>query len=124
MSERRELPDTRPSVTHKTVITDQQGQEWSLFITLGFYEDGTPAEVFFRVGKAGSTMSGLLDTIGILVSYALQYGVPLQDLCDKMQQATFEPAGSTTNEDIKTCNSLIDYAFTWLPKARLFGAGE
>lgn len=114
MAERRRLLDTRPSVTHKVVITDVGGGRHSLFLTAGLDEHGQPLELFIRIGKAGSTMNGLLDTVGVLTSYALQYGVPLSDLCEKMQNVSFEPAGETTNEEIAACDSVIDYAFAWL----------
>ena len=113
MTERRRLPDTRPSVTHRVRIESQQGPV-TLYLTAGLDEDGQPLEFFIRVGKAGSTMNGLLDTVGVLTSYLLQYGMPLDELCDRMMQTSFEPAGETTNEEIEVCSSLIDYAFTWL----------
>ena len=113
MTERRRLPDTRPSVTHRVRIESQQGPV-TLYLTAGLDEHGQPLELFIRIGKAGSTMNGLLDTVGILTSYALQYGVPLADLCEKMREVSFEPAGETTNAEIAECKSIIDYAFAWL----------
>ena len=119
---RRKLPDTRPSITHKFTIHSSQGDH-SCYITVGFFEpeEGSTArqmtevgEVFIRMGKQGSTLNGLLDTIGILISYGLQYGVPLGDLVSKLQGMTFEPAGPTSNTDIEVCSSIIDYLFTWL----------
>jgi ribonucleoside-diphosphate reductase alpha chain len=85
-------------------------------MTVGYYdkEKKLPGEVFVRLGKQGSTLNGLLDTIGILISYGLQYGVPLGDLCHKLRHMTFEPEGTTDNEDIPECSSIIDYVFTWL----------
>ena len=113
MSERQRLPDTRPSVTHRVRIEGQQGPV-TLYLTAGLDESGRPLELFIRIGKAGSTMNGLLDTVGILTSYALQYGVPLADLCKKMQNVSFDPAGKTTNAEISECASIVDYAFRWL----------
>lgn len=115
MAERRILPDVRPSTTHKFKIRSPQG-DFSCWLTIGFYDEGMaePGEVFIRIGKQGSTLNGLLDTVGILLSYGLQYGVPLADLCGKLKQMTFDPAGSTSNPDIERCTSLIDYVFTYL----------
>ena len=113
MTERHRLPDTRPSVTHRVRIEGQQGSV-TLYLTAGLNESGRPLELFIRIGKAGSTMNGLLDTVGILTSYALQYGVPLADLCEKMRNVSFEPEGKTTNAEIVDCTSVIDYAFRWL----------
>lgn len=121
---RRTLPDTRPSVTHKFKIDTAQGYS-SCTLTVGFFEpeEGSaerqmrrPGEVFIRVGKQGSTLNGLLDVIGILISYGLQYGVPLGDLCGKLKGMTFEPAGPTSNPDLPECGSIIDYVFSWLEK--------
>ena len=111
-AERRRLPDTRPSVTHTFVIRGQQDHR--CYLTVGLYDDGTPGEVFLRIGKAGSTLNGLLDTIGILISYGLQYSVPLGDLCRKLKNMTFEPDGETSNEEIPQCASIVDYLFRWL----------
>ncbi len=113
--ERKKLPPTHNSVVHKVKITaGTSGDEFTLFIILGFYDDGTPGELFINMGKAGSTMNGLLDSIGILCSYALQYGVPLNALCGRMQDIAFEPMGQTSNPDIPTCQSVIDYIFKWI----------
>lgn len=103
------LPDTRPAVTHKFSVGGTEG-----YITLGSYADGRPGEVFLRVAKAGSTMSGLLDTIATLISIALQYGVPLEHLVDKFRHARFAPSGFTTNKKIPQASSIVDYLFNWL----------
>ena len=71
---------------------------------------------FIRMNREGSTLSGMLDTIGTLISYCLQYGVPLQSLVDKLSGMSFEPSGFSTNEDIPEVKSLIDYIFLWLEK--------
>ena len=115
MAERRTLPDVRPSITHKFRIHSEQG-DFSCFMTIGFFDEEMtePGEVFIRLGKQGSTLNGLLDTVGILVSYCLQYGVPLEDLCGKLKGMAFEPAGDTSNPDIPSCTSLIDYVFAYL----------
>ena len=82
------LPDTRRSVTHKFEVAQHQG-----YITVGFYEDGRPGEVFIKIAKHGSTISGLLDTIAVLTSMALQYGVPVETLAHKFEFTRFEPSG-------------------------------
>ena len=114
---RRKLPDTRPSITHRFTIHSSQGDH-SCYITVGFFDEEKQdiGEVFIRLGKQGSTLNGLLDTIGILISYGLQYGVPLGDLCGKLKDMTFEPEGPTSNPDIDHCHSIIDYLFQWLDK--------
>ena len=121
--ERRRLPDTRRSVTHKVVIEGDQGKV-SVFLTAGFYEDGRLGEVFVRIGKAGSTMTGLADTVAILLSFALQYGVPLEPLARRLKDASFAPMGATSNPAIPTCTSITDYLFRWLEQVPVGSDGE
>jgi ribonucleoside-diphosphate reductase alpha chain len=107
---RRELlPDTRDSITHKFSIDGHEG-----YITVGLFEDGRPGELFIKMAKEGSTMSGLMDTIGILTSLALQYGVPVEALTRKFEHMRFEPAGVTKNDRIRTAQSVVDYIFRWM----------
>ena len=106
---RHRLPDTRQAVTHKFDIAGHEG-----YITVGLYEDGTPGELFITMAKEGSTIGGLMDTIGTLVSMAFQYGVPLETLVKKFAHQRFEPSGFTKNPDIPIAKSITDYLFRWL----------
>jgi ribonucleoside-diphosphate reductase alpha chain len=106
---RRRLPDERPSLTHKFSIAGYEG-----YITVGCFEDGTPGEIFLRMAKEGSTISGLMDAFATSISLALQYGVPLKALIDKFSHMRFEPAGFTNNREIPIAKSVMDYIFRWL----------
>jgi ribonucleoside-diphosphate reductase alpha chain len=106
---RRRLPDERPSITHKFNVAGHEG-----YLTIGLYEDGTPGEIFLRMAKEGSTISGLMDSFATAVSLSLQYGVPLKDLVNKFSHLRFEPAGFTTNRDIPMAKSLVDYIFRYM----------
>jgi ribonucleoside-diphosphate reductase alpha chain len=106
---RRKLPDERHSITHKFDIAGHEG-----YITVGMYEDGTPGEIFISMSKQGSTISGLMDSFATAISYALQYGVPLQFLVDKFAHMRFEPSGFTKNPNIPYAKSIIDYLFRWM----------
>jgi ribonucleoside-diphosphate reductase alpha chain len=106
---RRRLPDERASITHKFNVGGHEG-----YLTIGLYEDGTPGEIFLRMAKEGSTISGLMDSFATAVSLALQYGVPLRDLVTKFSHLRFEPAGFTTNRDIPMAKSLVDYIFRYM----------
>ena len=106
---RRRLPDERPSITHKFRVGEQEG-----YITVGLFDDGSPGEVFITISKEGSTIRGLMDSVAVLISLALQYGVPLEDLVRKFRGVHFEPAGFTNNPDLPQSSSLIDYLFRWL----------
>jgi ribonucleoside-diphosphate reductase alpha chain len=107
--DRKRLPHTRQSITHKFSISGHEG-----YLTVGLYEDGQPGEVFIKMAKQGSTVSGLVDTIAILTSLVLQYGAPVESLARKFQHTRFEPSGHTNNRAIATASSISDYVFTWL----------
>jgi ribonucleoside-diphosphate reductase alpha chain len=106
---RRRLPATRQSLTHKFSVGGHEG-----YITVGLFEDGTPGELFITMAKEGSTIGGLMDTIGTLTSMSLQYGVPLEALTSKFSHMRFEPSGWTGNQEIPNAKSVVDYIFRWL----------
>jgi ribonucleoside-diphosphate reductase alpha chain len=106
---RRRLPDTRTAVTHKFEIAGHEG-----YLTVGLFSDGQPGELFITMAKEGSTIGGLMDSIGTLTSLSLQYGVPLDALIKKFAHQRFEPSGFTKNPEIRNASSIIDYVFRWL----------
>ena len=106
---RHRLPDERHAITHKFDIAGHEG-----YITVGLYENGTPGEIFLVMAKEGSTISGFADAFAQAVSYALQYGVPLQVLVDKFSHVRFEPAGLTKNPNVRMAKSIVDYVFRWM----------
>ncbi len=106
---RRRLPAERTALTHKFEIAGHEG-----YITVGLYADGQPGEIFLKMAKEGSTISGLMDTLATSVSLALQYGVPLKDVVNKFAHVRFEPSGFTGNPEIPIAKSLVDYIFRWL----------
>ena len=106
---RRRLPDTRSAITHKFDIAGHEG-----YLTVGLFEDGQPGELFITMAKEGSTIGGLMDSIGTLTSMAFQYGVPLEALLRKFAHQRFEPSGFTKNPEIRNAASIIDYVFRWL----------
>jgi ribonucleoside-diphosphate reductase alpha chain len=106
---RRRLSDTRPAITHKFDIAGHEG-----YLTVGLYDDGQPGELFITMAKEGSTIGGLMDTIGTLTSMSLQYGVPIETLLKKFAHQRFEPSGFTKNPEIRNASSIIDYVFRWM----------
>jgi ribonucleoside-diphosphate reductase alpha chain len=106
---RKRLPETRMAVNHKFEIAGHEG-----YLTVGLFEDGQPGELFVTMAKEGSTIGGLMDTIGALTSMSLQYGVPLESLVRKFAHQRFEPSGFTRNPDIRNASSIIDYVFRWM----------
>src|SRR5467141_3449769 len=108
-AQRRKLPDERKSITHKFSIGGHEG-----YIIVGMYEEGSPGEIFIKMAKEGSTLSGFMDGLALSISIGLQYGVPLKALVDKLTNTRFEPSGFTENPSIRYSSSVLDYIARWL----------
>jgi ribonucleoside-diphosphate reductase alpha chain len=104
------------SVTHKFNIGGHEG-----YIIVGLYPDGEPGEIFIKMAKEGSTVSGLMDSFALAVSISLQHGVPLKLFCEKFAHTRFEPSGWSSNTDIGFAKSIMDYIFRWLQLRFLSG---
>jgi ribonucleoside-diphosphate reductase alpha chain len=113
---RHRLPAERASVTHKFALGGHEG-----YITVGLYPNGSPGEIFIRMAKEGSTVSGLMDSFATAVSISLQHGVPLRVLCEKFAHTRFEPSGWTGNPEIGYAKSIMDYIFRWIQMRFLSG---
>ncbi len=111
---RREVPRIRNSKTMEFKVAGSKG-----FITVGEFEDGTPAELWLKIAKQGSTLAGVMDALAISVSYGLQYGVPLKSYVHALTNMSFAPAGMTDDPEIKTATSIVDYIFKRLAKQYL-----
>jgi ribonucleoside-diphosphate reductase alpha chain len=116
---RRRLPDTRKSLTHRFNVAGHEG-----YLTVGLYEDGSPGELFITMSKEGSTIGGLMDSLGTAISVALQYGVPTESLVTKFAHQRFEPMGMTTSHEIPFAKSLVDYIFRWMGMEFVHGYRE
>jgi ribonucleoside-diphosphate reductase alpha chain len=103
------MPVERASVTHKFSVGGHEG-----YITAGMYEDGRPGEIFIKMSKEGSTLSGIMDGLALTISLGLQYGVPLKVFVDKLLNTRFEPSGITANPNIRFVSSVLDYIARWL----------
>src|SRR6202034_1896501 len=108
-TKRRKLPSERNSITHKFSVGGHEG-----YITVGMYAEGHPGEIFIKMAKEGSTLSGIMDAFALSVSISLQYGVPLRALVDKFVNSRFEPSGYTGNPRIRYAKSVVDYIGRWL----------
>ena len=108
-TQRVKLPDERKSLTHKFSVAGHDG-----YIIVGMYEDGRPGEVFIKMAKEGSTLSGVMDGFALAMSIGLQYGVPLRALVDKLVNTRFEPSGFTRTPEIRMASSVLDYIARWL----------
>jgi ribonucleoside-diphosphate reductase alpha chain len=108
-TQREKMPTERASVTHKFSVGSHEG-----YITVGMYEDGRPGEIFIKMSKEGSTLSGVMDGLALTISLGLQYGVPLKVFVDKLLNTRFEPSGITANPNIRFVSSVLDYIARWL----------
>jgi ribonucleoside-diphosphate reductase alpha chain len=106
---REKMPVERASVTHKFSVGGHEG-----YITVGMYEDNRPGEIFIKMSKEGSTLSGVMDGLALTISLGLQYGVPLKVFVDKLLNTRFEPSGITANPNIRFVSSVLDYIARWL----------
>jgi ribonucleoside-diphosphate reductase alpha chain len=106
---RHKLKEERMSITHKFNIGGHEG-----YIIVGLYPNGEPGEIFIKMAKEGSTVSGLMDSFALAVSISLQHGVPLKLFCEKFAHTRFEPSGWSNNPDIGFAKSIMDYIFRWL----------
>lgn len=107
--QRKRLPDERQALTHKFSVNGCEG-----YLTVGLFEDGTPGEIFLKMAKEGSTLSGFADGFACMVSMAFQYGIPLEVMVNKFSHSRFEPSGWTNNEYIRYASSILDYVFRYL----------
>jgi ribonucleoside-diphosphate reductase alpha chain len=109
LATRQVLPTTRSSVTHKFCVGGHEG-----YLTVGFHPDGRPGEIFIKMAKEGSTMSGMCQAFCRAFSLALQYGLSLDDAVLRFRGMRFEPMGPTGNPEIPECSSIVDYVARFL----------
>ena len=127
LGQRKKLPQTRRSLTHKFDIAGHEG-----YVMIGLYDDGKPGELFVTMHKEGSTIRGLMDAWATSVSLNLQYGASVNDLFDKFRYQKFEPSGFVRNpgggdmsdkiKQIRTASSIVDYVAQFM--LNNFGEGS
>ena len=108
-STRKILPTTRRSLTHKFSVAGHEG-----YLTIGLFDDGLPGEIFIKMSKEGSTLSGLIQGFCRAFSLALQYGLPIDAAVERFRGMRFEPSGPTSNPDIPEAASILDYVARFL----------
>ncbi len=106
---RQVLPPTRSSITHKFTIGGHEG-----YLTIGLHADGSPGEIFIKMSKEGSTISGMCQAFCRAFSLALQFGLPLSEAVARFKGMRFEPMGATSNPEIPEALSIVDYVAKFL----------
>ncbi len=119
VASRQTLTPVRDSVTHKFQIMGHEG-----YLTVGLFESGMPGEIFIKMSKEGSTLSGLIQAYCRAFSLAIQYGLPLNEACRRFKGMRFEPMGTTSNPDIPEAKSIIDYVAQYLELHYVTGADD
>lgn len=109
VSMRQSLPVTRHSVTHKFQIGGHEG-----YLTIGLFDDGRPGEIFVKIAKEGSTLSGMLQAFCRAFSLSLQFGLTLEEATRRFKGMRFEPMGPTSNVQIPEAMSIVDYIARFL----------
>jgi ribonucleoside-diphosphate reductase alpha chain len=104
VSRRETLSSTRKSVTHKFALNGHEG-----YLTIGLFDDGRPGELFIKMSKEGSTLSGLIQGFCRAFSLALQHGLPAAEAAERFKGMRFEPMGATSNPEIPEASSILDY---------------
>lgn len=107
---RRKMPKDRDAKIHKfTINGNVEG-----YLTRGLHDNGDLGEIFITLSKDTPTLRGWADALATLTSIALQSGVSLELIVDKMVRRRFSPAGFTDNPEIRQCNSILDYLFRFI----------
>ncbi|MEL7482904.1 MAG: hypothetical protein AAFN41_00980 [Planctomycetota bacterium] len=109
LAARKALPATRDSVTHKFAVDGHEG-----YLTIGLYPDGTPGELFIKISKAGSALSGMCQAFCRAFSLAIQHGLSVREAASRFKGMRFEPLGHTNNPEIPTAESIVDYVARYL----------
>lgn len=109
LSRREVLAETRSSLTHKFSIGGHEG-----YLTIGLFEDGRPGEIFIKMSKEGSTLSGLIQGFCRAFSLCLQHGLRVEEAVERFRGMRFEPMGPTSNPEIPECSSILDYVARYL----------
>lgn len=109
LATRRALPATRESITHKFTIERHEG-----YLTIGLYMDGSPGEIFIKMSKEGSTISGMCQAFCRAFSLSLQHGLSIDDAVLRFKGMRFEPMGPTSNPEIPEASSIVDYVAKYL----------
>lgn len=117
--QRNRPPKERQSITRKVTIGGHK-----LYLTVGLYPDGKPAEIFINMAQEGSFASGMADAFAKVSSIGLQYGVPIETIIKQLEHMRFDPHGFTGDSDIPFATSVADFTAQWLRKTFIEGGSD
>lgn len=107
------LPTNRTGIAHEASLICED-ERLQLYIRPGTFDDGRLGEVFLNVEHQGSFTSGMIDAFSIVLSLALQHGVPLTKIIDKLENTRFGKISVLGPSNIRRPTSVIDYIAKWL----------
>ncbi len=90
---RRVLPPRRATETTSLRLTRNDGAEIAYDGSVGLDRLGYPKEIFLSGAKDGSDMASLLADVSIVLSVALQWGVPPSAMAKSIGRAPIELDG-------------------------------
>ena len=90
---RRVLPQRRAAETFDLRFWNQP-----FTVTVGFYPDGTPGEVFIDGGKTGQDIQSTARDAAVVLSLALQHGTPIETIrhashAQRLRRGCIDPGG-------------------------------
>ena len=74
-------------------------------------DTGKINEIWIDTKPGGGILDGFLNSMARLVSTALQYGIPMEEIVKKFAYTSFDPCGNSSHPKIKQCRSIIDLVF-------------
>jgi len=87
-----------------------------IYTTVSLYDAGNPGEIFFSADQIGGFAHGLMASLAMATSIALQYGAPIEKIVKQWRATRFPPEGFTGDPDFPRCTSLLDLVGQWLEK--------
>lgn len=101
---RRRFEATRQGLTTKGKVGEHE-----FYVITNFYDQtAIPGETFITIAKEGSTLGGMMETLAMTISIALQYGVPWEVLSDKYKHSRFEPWDEKSPSLVHRIAEIID----------------
>ncbi|MGI8309408.1 vitamin B12-dependent ribonucleotide reductase [Saccharopolyspora hattusasensis] len=120
-----------PTITRRRLPRVRSGQRISasvggvdLEVIMDLDNDGQLCDIHLpESGPHGSFQHGMLSAYVSMMSLALRYGAPLEEIVDRFVHTRFEPSGYTDAPDIPRAASVVDYlarriALDFLPRTR------
>jgi ribonucleoside-diphosphate reductase alpha chain len=108
---------SRPKILHGTTLKIKTGCG-NLFVTVNFDKDNKPYEVFARLGKSGSCFLSQIQSLTTIISIALQGGIPIETIIDKLKGHRCSSPIIVEGEEILSCSDALAKAMEIILKEK------